>query len=155
MKKDHNIQDELQELSPLLAGLKQQEEGYKVPHLYFESLQDKVLRQVNEVPQEAGLFARFGWMRNLAMAASVAVLLLVGVFLLQHSEGTQVADLEHVSTDVLAMYLDENVEDWDWDLLVEDDLQLDLSNGLNWDSDEWGDYIEEEFLDDDLNELLL
>ncbi len=155
MKQEHNIQDELKELSPLLAELQQEEEGYKVPHLYFESMQNKVLRQVNEVPQKAGLFERFSWMRNLVVAASVAVLLLAGMFLLQNTNDAQVADLENISTDVLAIYLDENVEDWDWDLLLEDDLQLDLSDGLNWDSDEWGDYIEEEFLNDDLNELLL
>jgi len=154
VENNNNIQNELRELSPLLAKLRE-EEGYKVPHLYFESMQDKVLRQVNEVPQKASLFARFSWMRGLVVAASVAVLLLAGMFLIQNTNKTQVADLENISTGVLAMYLDENVEDWDWDLLVEDDLQLDLSDGLNWDSDEWGDYIEEEFLDDDLNELLL
>lgn len=155
MKKEHNIQDELKELSPLLAELREEEEGYKVPHLYFESMQNKVLRQVNEVPQKAGLFARFSWMRNLAVAASVAVLLLVGVFLLQNTNDAQVADLENISTDVLAMYLDENVEDWDLDLLIEDDLQLDFSDGLNLDEDEWEDYIEEELLDNDTDELLL
>jgi len=42
--------------------------------LYFESLQNKVLRQVNEVPQKAGFFARLGWGRTLAVAASVALL---------------------------------------------------------------------------------
>lgn len=155
MKKDDNIQDELKELSPLLSKLRQEDEGYKVPHLYFESLQDKVLRQVNEVPQKAGLFARFGWRRNLAVAASVAVLLLAGIFLLNKSDDTQVADLENISTEVLAMYLDENADNLDLDILIEDEFELDFADGLNLDADEWGEYIEEELLDEDINELLL
>jgi len=155
VKNNDHIQDELKELSPLLSELRQEEEGYKVPHLYFESLQDKVLRQVNETPQKAGLFVRFGWMRTLAMAASVAVLLLAGMFLLNKSDDTQVADIEieKISTEVLAMYLDENADDWDLDLFLEDDFQLDFADGLNLDSDEWGDYIEEELLDEDTDEL--
>ncbi len=153
MKEDYNIQDELKELSPLLSELRQEEEGYKVPHLYFESLQDKVLRQVNEAPQKAGLFVRFGWARTLATAASVAVLLMAGVFLLNQSDNVQVAELEDISTEALAMYLDENADDWDLDLFLEDDFQLDFTDGLNLDADEWGDYIEEELLDEDTEEL--
>jgi len=145
--KDH-IQDELNELSPLLAELRQEEEGYKVPHLYFESLQNKVLNQVQEAPQKVGFFMRFGWVRGLAMVASVAVLLLAGVFLFQNNN-TETADIENISTDALAMYLDGNVEDWDLDLLIEDGFELDFTNGLNLDADEWDDYIEEELLDSD------
>jgi len=52
------------------------------------------------------------------------------------------------------MYLDENAEDLDLDLFIEDDFQLDFTDGLNLDSDEWGDYIEEELLDSDTDELL-
>ena len=155
MKKDHNIQDELKELSPLLSELRQEEEGYKVPHLYFESLQNKVLRQVNEAPQKVSFFARLGWGRIFAMVASVLLLLVVGVFLLPNSNNTEVAELENISTETLAMYLDENVEEMDLDAFLEDDFQLDFTDGLNLDSDEWENYIEEELLDEDINELLL
>lgn|GEM_PF-3106315 len=148
MKNKDHIQDELNELSPLLAELRQEEEGYKVPHLYFESLQNKVLNQVQEAPQKVGFFMRFGWVRGLAMVASVAVLLLAGVFLFQNNN-TETADIENISTDALAMYLDGNVEDWDLDLLIEDGFELDFTNGLNLDADEWDDYIEEELLDSD------
>lgn len=153
MKKDHNIQDELKELSPLLTKLRQEEEGYKVPHLYFESLQNKVLGQVNETPQKAGFLARLGWGRTVTMIASVVLLLVVGVFLLPNFNNTQVADLESISAEALAMYLDENVEELELDLFLEDDFQLDFTDGLNLDSDEWGDYIEEELLDSDTDEL--
>jgi len=155
MKKDHNIQDELKELSPLLAEIRQEEEGYKVPHLYFESLQNKIIRQVNETPQKTGFFARFGWLRGFATVASVAVLLLAGIFLLKNTNDTQVADLENISTETLAMYLDENADDWDLDLFIEDDFQLNFTDALNLDSDEWEDYIEEELLDSDTDELFL
>lgn len=148
MKNKDHIQDELNELSPLLAELRQEEEGYKVPHLYFESLQNKVLNQVQEASQKVGFFMRFGWVRGSVMVASVAVLLLAGVFLFQNNN-TETADIENISTDVLAMYLDGNVEDWDLDLLIEDDFELDFTNGLNLDADEWDDYIEEELLDSD------
>jgi len=148
VKKDHNIQDELKELSPLLSELRQEEEGYKVPHLYFESLQNKVLRQVNETPQKVGFFARLGWLRTLAVAASLLLLLVAGVFLLPNSNNIQVTDLENISTETLAMYLDENVEELDLDEFLEDDFQLDFADGLNLDTDEWEDYIEEELLDE-------
>ncbi len=155
MKEDYNIQDELKELSPLLSELRQQEEGYKVPHLYFESLQNKVLRQVNETPQKVGFFARLVSLRTLAVAASLVLLLVAAVFLLPNSNNTQIADLESINTETLAMYLDENADDLDLDLFLGDDFQLDFTDGLNLDTDEWGDYIEEELLDEDINELLL
>jgi len=103
---------------------------------------------VQEAPQKVGFFMRFGWVRGLAMVASVAVLLLAGVFLFQNNN-TETADIENISTDALAMYLDGNVEDWDLDLLIEDGFELDFTNGLNLDADEWDDYIEEELLDSD------
>ena len=153
MKKKHDIQEELQELSPLLAQIREGEEGYKVPHLYFESLQNKVLDKVNEQPKKSGFIFSFLWLRGLAVAASVAVLLLAGVFIFNNSNKAKIADLEGISTDALAMYLDENVEDWDLDLLIEDDLQFDFSKGLNLDGEEWEGYIEEEFLNEDVGDL--
>ena len=103
---------------------------------------------MQEASQKVGFFMRFGWVRGSVMVASVAVLLLAGVFLFQNNN-TETADIENISTDVLAMYLDGNVEDWDLDLLIEDDFELDFTNGLNLDADEWDDYIEEELLDSD------
>jgi len=145
MKKDNNIQEELQSISPLLAQMKDAEEGYKVPHLYFETLQDKVLAEAKQQPKKIGLLARF-FRPQLALLVSIMILLAAGIFLFNTNQSTQVADLKEVSTEELAWYVNENIDDVD--LLLEiDDPELNISNGIDLDPNELENYIEEEFID--------
>lgn len=145
MKKDNNIQEELQNISPLLAQMKDEQEGYKVPHLYFETLQDKVLAEAKKQPKKTGILARL-FRPQLTLVASIMILLLAGIFLFNNNKNTQITDLEEISTEELAWYVNENIDDFD--LLLEiDEPNLNISNGIELDPNDLENYIEEEFID--------
>jgi len=148
MKKDNNIQEELQNISPLLTQMKDEKEGYKVPHLYFETLQDKVLAEAKKQPEKINIFARFSKARFTLISACTILILLAGVFLLKNENQTEVVNLEQISTETLALYVDENIDDFDIDLSVEIDAPtLDISDGIHLDPNELENYIEEEFIE--------
>lgn len=121
MENNNNIQDELKDIAPLLAKMKGKEDGYTVPHLYFESLQDKVLAAATKETEKISIFTRFFQPRIVAMFASIAVLLVAGIFLLNQTENEKVATLEDISTEELSLYMDENIDNFDLDLLFEGD----------------------------------
>jgi len=113
-----NIHEELQDISPLLTQMKGEKECYKVPHLYFENLQDKVLTKVAEQPQNTSVFARL-------------------------FKSTEVATLDNISTEALALYVDENIDDLDLEVLLENDTpDLDFSDDIDIDQKVLEYYIE-------------
>ncbi len=137
--KNKNIYEELQDISPLLTQMKGEKEGYKVPHLYFEKLQDKVLTKVAEKPQTMSIFARLFRPRIAAVFASLLLVSLVGVLVFNRVENTKIATLEDVSTEALALYVNENADDLDLDILLENDMpDLDFGDNI---------YIEQEALE--------
>lgn len=145
MKKDNNIQEELQDISPLLAQIRSEEEGYKVPHLYFETLQDKVLAEAKKQSEKTDIFARL-FRPQLVLVASVMILFVAGIFLFNNNKNTQITDLKEISTEELAWYVNENIDDFD--LLLEiDEPNLNISNGIELDPNDLENYIEEEFID--------
>jgi len=140
---DKNIHEELQNISPLLTQMKGEKEGYKVPHLYFENLQYKVLTKVAEQPEKTSVFARLFRPRVLAMFASLLLVLLAGMLVLNNVESTEVATLDNISTEALALYVDENIDDLDLEVLLENDTpDLDFSDDIDIDQKVLEYYIE-------------
>lgn len=53
MDRKNEIRQELEEIAPLLADIKKDKNGFRVPEHYFTQLQDDVLQRVNLVHGEA------------------------------------------------------------------------------------------------------
>ncbi len=129
--KTHNkeLLEELQALSPQLAELKNQDDGFKVPPGYFENLADEVLDKIQEArkashterPQQApiiGLHTRRRWMIGIAAAATIVLASALWLFNPQPDANTTTASLEQLPTDVLLDYIQENLAEFETEELV-------------------------------------
>jgi len=171
MKENQEIRNELEEISPFLAGMKK-EQPFKVPAQYFEQLQDDVLQQVKaETQKEAN--PGLSWLdRGIASFlllfqpryavgfASIAILLVAGIYFSRiETDSTAVskntfADLDMEETQE---YIASNIEEFESEWLMD----LAMEEGFGEEETETGDetdlYLEEiinELDDSDLEELL-
>lgn len=153
MKNSPQIQDELKDIAPLLSEMDKSQEGFNVPHLYFETLQDKVMNRLAEKPAPEGIFSRFFktlLQPSYALAfGTVLVLLLATIMFLLPTENQNTDILASISTEDLSSYLDENIDDFDLDLLMENNATstLDFSDGMNFELNELEEYIDNDFID--------
>ncbi len=173
MKERNDIRKELEELSPFLAQLKDKNEGFEVPKNYFNSLTDSIMEQcqVEEVP-EATPQAKKGWMNWLdswlthlfqpryVMAFASLLLVVFSFFFLLPTEdsSTEVAFSETISREDAMVYVADNLEDFDLELLAELELDVNARDFIELDEAEVEEYINENVLDDldetSLEELL-
>lgn len=153
MKNSPHIQDELKDIAPLLSEIDKSQEGFNVPHLYFETFQDKVMNRLAEQPEPESRFSRFFktlLQPRYAMAlGSVLILLLATTMFLRPVEEQNTDILASISTEELSSYLNENIDDFDLDLLMEDNATstLDFSDGMDFDLNELEEYIDNDFID--------
>lgn len=148
---DHkNIQEELSEISPFLAG-KQKESPYRVPTGYFEALEREVIDQVYpETAPAASLSPSFlTQLKDLAsqlfapnhrwqLAGITAIIVMAGIFFLNHNTPVLSDNfMADVTDEELNTYIETNFDDFDVDFLVNymadqsielDDSFLDLSD---------------------------
>ena len=156
MKNKNNIQKELKELSPFLLEHKNKFEGYDVPKNYFKSLPDEIIKQLNIVPEKT-VEEKENWFVQLTQSiqyffqpryalayASVALLLIAGVFFIKNIDGenpseiTAVALLNDVSDEVLNEYISANIGEFDETILTEelaDNMDSPLP-GLDFENDD-------------------
>lgn len=141
MEKDKHIKDELREQSPFLSEkFKENKGGFKMPEGYFESLSDRILEQVEEAPEtkmahmdslssaSPAKVKKIRPYRMIAAAASVMLLIVAGLWFMNPSETTsQYAELEKLNEEGVLKYLDENMDEFDFDALVESGVVLDNS----------------------------
>ncbi len=139
MDKRKELENELQELAPLLRELKTKGDGLSVPKNYFRTLPDQVL----EKARKEGLIAT-PWPIRLArslvqvlqslqfalqtrpaivLAGLAALLVFVGVLFFQPTPPTQTAGLEEVPTEAIARYLNAHIEEIDESLLLSTGLE--------------------------------
>ncbi len=128
-EQEPDVKEELAEISPFLSGvLNKEKTSKKLPEGYFDSFADKVIPKEEakqETVQEAKIVGmgtkRRGLRRVFAGAASVALLVVAGLFIMNQNGGTDnpFAHLEELDqTEVLA-FLDNNFDDVDFDALLE------------------------------------
>ncbi len=157
MKED--IQEELREISPFLAGL-ERKDPFKAPKYYFDTLADKVLEQaqpqlVTIPPQYStrpNLFTQLGnaisdlLRPRVAIAfASVTLVLAVGVWLVYQSnyKTKELAQTE-LSNEDIHQYIQENIADFDDELLLNNEkLAFDTEGGALHKTDMKDEDIEE------------
>lgn len=131
MKNQNEVQKELQELSPLLAKLKAQEQKQNVPENYFQSLPNQVWEQIKLQPaperpvKPLGVWER--WMNALQILlqprvavslATFAVLILAGIYFLKPDASAAPVKNELTAEDITS-YIKANIQEFDTDLLME------------------------------------
>lgn len=124
------VQEELEQLSPILARLKEQQSQYvgQVPPDYFEELPEKVLARIRAEEPAAPPPARprrwmghSPWGYAASIAAAIALLLLGGYWFWPSPKAPAepLAALDDLSQEGLARYIHEHIEAFDWELILE------------------------------------
>jgi len=154
MKYQKEIQDELNEISPLLAKKRGEPDGFKVPDNYFDYLSESIMEQVKLEPKldsverstvadpwYAFLFNR----QFFAGLATLSLLLVTALFLFnQPTNGTELAD---ISSEEAESYIANNLEEFDLTLFLEADLLSEISE------EEFEENEIDQFLEDNIDEL--
>ena len=174
MEKNEHIDKELEELSPLLRSLKKQRSGFKVPADYFDQLPDVVMDRINEEEQATStetapivssfldrLFEQLQILlqpRYALAFASVAVLLIAGIYFFNAPQNTQVDVLAEISAEELEDYVMSNVEEFEMEVLLEEMEESELDIPSSEDAippmDDLLDDIIEDLSDEELEELM-
>jgi hypothetical protein len=124
------VQEELEQLSPMLARLKEQQSqrAGQVPPDYFEELPEKLLARIRAeesavAPPARPLrwMGRSPWGYAASMAAAIALLLLGGYWFWPSPKAPAqpLAALDDLSQEGLTLYIQEHIETFDWELILE------------------------------------
>jgi len=166
MSQEHK--DELRNFSQRLYRLRQEEpqDGFTVPSGYFNALQEELLQRVREEGREAPVrrlpqrMFRHRW--TVGLAASIALLIGLFFWMPDRADYDVNGGLASVETNALQQYVDQHIEEFDTDLIVEsaDGIDNDLSfleNDIRLNTQEM-DALLDELLQDmdeqDIEELL-
>lgn len=154
MKKKKAIQKELEGLNSILSK-QEVKDNFEIPKDYFENFQKDVFNKLElenkkpEVKTTNAKTRKLNFRVALPIAASLALLL--GLF--YFSQPTDQADtlaLDQLSTEDIELYIEENIDDFDIELLSM--LDMDETDMLIPGDAEIQDYLEENI--DDLDQSL-
>ncbi len=178
MENKKAIQEELEELSPLLASLKKEEKQWEdVPVNYFDNLEDEVWNKITPPQKEVNtatthsaswpdqiiVFIQSLFQPSYALALASVVVLIAAFFWLQTNtseNSDQMADgseieIQELALEDIQMYVDANIDDIEESDLYEildENVTLDglFQNSEDADLDE---YLDELLEDTDLETL--
>lgn len=124
-----NVREELEGVAPVLAKLKDESDGFQVPDQYFVQLQEAVAQEIglNDKPEPSPSWldqtlASLQWLfrPKLAMAmASLAILLLAAIWVLKPNDSSTADSMELLSYEEIEGYIQQNIDAFDLDLLME------------------------------------
>ena len=129
MDRKKEIKEELEQISPFLAGLKK-EQNFKVPTNYFNDLQEDLWKQVQPQPQrETQSTPKRTWLEEIELAlaslfqprmalslASLLLLLTVGWYFMQPPvDSNSIADASLPTLEEVSDYLADHLDDFDAD----------------------------------------
>ena len=163
MKNKKAIQDELKDIAPSLAKLRETGDGFSVPDNYFEFLTESMLEQAKLVPQptvpkkeehKQPWYAFLFTPQLLGGLATVCILLGATMFLLDRS--SKGGELIDISADEAVAYISNHLDEFETTLFIQDDFLGDI-NEVDLDDLELDQYLEEniEEIDDAILEELL
>lgn len=154
MKYQKEIQDELTEISPFLAKMRGESDGFNVPDNYFDYLSESIMEQVKLTPKLDSVerptvndpWYAFLFNRKLfAGLATFSVLLVTAMFLFnQPANGNELAD---ISSEEAESYIANNLEEFELTLFLEADLLSEISE------EEFEESEIDQFLEDNIDEL--
>lgn len=133
MKNQDDIKKELQELSPLLAKLKEKEKPLEAPENYFDALPDQIWEQIKLMPQPERAQPQPGWRERTLLGlqtllqpkvaiglATFIVLIVAGVFIIKPGVKDHSEDLfAGLSAEEVTAYMSQNIHEFDTDLLID------------------------------------
>ena len=132
MKNKAEVKAELAEISPFLAKMKDQNEGFKVPEGYFAKQQSEILSKLAMTAEAPTTFATLPkkgsmlqatWFK-LAMAASVVGLVAFATFYLYLGQAKSSNELADLSQDEISNYISVNLDDFEEDMLIKNSAAL-------------------------------
>lgn len=132
MKNQDDVKKELQELSPLLAKLKEKEQPLEVPENYFDALPDQIWEQIKLMPQSECTQSQPAWWERIMIGlqtllqprvaiglATFAVLIVAGIFMLKPDAEDHSEDLfASLSAEEVTAYMSQNIHEFDTDMLI-------------------------------------
>ncbi|MEM1119372.1 MAG: hypothetical protein AAGJ18_02930 [Bacteroidota bacterium] len=164
MKDLENINEELEGLSPFLAKMQQESDGFKVPDNYFNYLTESVMEQVKLEPQPTIIGAAkasktpwYSFLTNRVVVGSLATLaIILATVLLLDNQPTVDQSLAEVSSEEFSEYVSTHIEEFEVTDFLEADLLGDISE-IEFEAQEIDQYLKEniEELDAAILEQLL
>jgi hypothetical protein len=93
---------------------------YRVPEQYFETLLDNIVQKAKTQLNITKKPVRISLFRNVQLAASVALIIFVGFGVLQFNKEVAIKhmSLEHISQDEIQQYVNENIDEFDTDIIL-------------------------------------
>lgn len=178
MRKQDDLKQELEELSPLLHKLKAQENPFKTPEGYFASLPDELITRLRTEAQPVSAPVRpTSWADRLLEflesllqprlavgLATIAILIVTGLLWLRPETGSepsaseQLALLSELSAEEVSNYVTENIETFEEEelMLAVAESGIEVENSLpemDLDSQAIEDYLEEAIQEMDEEDL--
>lgn len=169
MREHNNIQDELQDISPFLANLREKEDGFEVPNLYFDRLEQNIMAGIkaeeeaenwttassaNPIETELTLTQKLkNWLfkPQFAMAFGLALVAIVAVTVFLQQPNDTIDGLA-ISEEEALEYIEDNIDQFSETIIMEavgEDLaELEVSTDWEVNETELEEYIEENIIDD-------
>lgn len=130
MKYKKEIQDELDELSPFLSELKQQETGMGVPEHYFDFLTASVMEQVVLIPKSSAsvlpkakpVWYAFLFNERIWSGLAMTLLLMVTILFFRNQPIADEPTFAEISSEEAVIYIAAHLEDFETSLFTEGDF---------------------------------
>ncbi|KAA3632316.1 MAG: hypothetical protein DWQ02_14950 [Bacteroidetes bacterium] len=128
MDRKHEIRKELEDIAPALSGLKDKNEGFRIPENYFEKMQDEVMNKIKSdadlkvVHRETRTFSLSGRSRVWLKVAGFALVLATAAYFLIpaiSSDGSENGYLAGLTPDEATEYVNNNLDEFDLEEMLE------------------------------------
>lgn len=156
MNKKKDVSEELKDLAPNLSALKNKQDAFYLPDNYFANFEVEIVQQIQQEARpvkqnKINLFKISSTVRKLA-----AILILGGIGLLLWQQVSPSSIKTTLSSEEIASYIVDNIEEFEEDLLLEEAIESQLVTSRNsFDEIEIGiDDLLEELDASDLEDLL-
>ncbi len=167
--REKNIKKELQEIAPMLAQLKGQKEGFEVPNLYFDKLEQNIFARIKAEEEAESWSAATpkatsksqltpiqkisNWLMRPQIAISFSLALVavlaIGIFVFPTNDTN--GELA-ISDEEALEYIENNIDLFSEELIFEtmetDLAEMDFSTEFNVNEEELNEYIEEYWIDE-------
>jgi len=168
MKNKKEIEEELEALAPSFSKM-EKEEVFKVPDNYFNELSDQIMGELNFPKEEIVVGRKESWWTILIdnlmsllqprIAVGLASLMLMfgSIFYLMNRTGVEDNHLAKISAEEASLYILENIDDFEDELLYDIALEVENIDVNNFEEKELNEYLDDiidDMEDDELEELL-
>lgn len=121
---EQSLHEELEQLSPTLAQLQTKDDGFRVPPGFFDKHAAEVFSRLETPPPHPIRYLSFK--RIASAAATVAMLIVAGIWWYNSTAISRESNttLTALSETEVAHYLEEHLDEFDADWMLEEDIVL-------------------------------